>query len=229
MTSTRRTATTAGRRLSQGVLVGLVALVALLVGPGVAQAAGVTPTASCYQPNSDGTVSVLLGYDNTSGVTQTIPRGASNVISPSAYDGAQPTRCLRAHPPGQRRLVGQLDPRRRDAERSDRGQPVPGRHGAARRRQRTRHDDGDAGRRCGRRRRPRGVPPARTSRHRLRRRDRTTGLRCPSSPRGWTPSPARARTRCPSSGARCPGTSRTPAAAARPGRRTPAGTAGTRR
>jgi hypothetical protein len=100
MTSTRRTATTAGRRAGQGVLVGLVALVALLVGPGVAQAAGVTPTASCYQSNSDGTVSVLLGYNNTSGVAQTIPRGASNVISPSAYDGVQPTSFAPGNHPG---------------------------------------------------------------------------------------------------------------------------------
>jgi hypothetical protein len=92
MTRSRRTADPAGRRTRQGVLIGLMALVGLLVGPGVAQAAGtVTPTVSCYQPNSDGSVSVLLGYDNSSTATQTIPRGASNVITPSRYDGAQPT------------------------------------------------------------------------------------------------------------------------------------------
>jgi hypothetical protein len=101
MTHTRRTATTAGRRVRQGVLVGLVALVALLVGPGVAQAAGtVTPTVSCYQPNSDGSVSVLLGYRNSSTVTQTVPLGPDNVIYPTRYNGQQPTSFAPGDHPG---------------------------------------------------------------------------------------------------------------------------------
>jgi hypothetical protein len=101
MTRRRRTTNSAGRAARYGVLAALVALVALVTGPGVAQAAGtVVPTVSCYQPNSDGSVSVLLGYDNTSGVTQTIPRGANNVISPSAYDGAQPTTFAPGSHPG---------------------------------------------------------------------------------------------------------------------------------
>ena len=101
MTSTRRTATTAGRRTRQGVLVGLMALVALLIGPGVAQAAGtVIPTVSCYQPNSDGSFSVLLGYNNTSSVKQTIPLGPDNVINPSRFNGSQPTTFAPGNHPG---------------------------------------------------------------------------------------------------------------------------------
>ena len=101
MTSTRRTATIAARRLSQAVLVALVALVALLVGPGVAQAAGtVVPTATCYQPNSDGSVSVLLGYVNNSSVTQTVPLGPDNVIYPSRFQGTQPTSFAPGSHPG---------------------------------------------------------------------------------------------------------------------------------
>ena len=111
MTRSRRTANPAGRRTRQAVLVGLVALVGLLVAPGVAQAAGtVTPTVSCYQPNSDGSVSVLLGYNNSSTVTQTIPRGASNVITPSRYDGTQPTVFAPGNHPGSFALtVGSAD------------------------------------------------------------------------------------------------------------------------
>lgn len=98
---TRRTANTAGRRAGQVLLAGLVAALALLVGPATAQAAGtVTPTASCYQPNSDGTVSVLLGYTNNTSVPQTIPRGPTNVISPSRYDGVQPTTFAPGNHPG---------------------------------------------------------------------------------------------------------------------------------
>ena len=101
MTRSRRTADSAGRRTRQGVLVGLMALVALLVGPGVAQAAGtVTPTVSCYQPNSDGSVSVLLGYRNSSSVTQTVPLGPDNVINPSRYNGQQPTTFAPGDHPG---------------------------------------------------------------------------------------------------------------------------------
>ncbi|GAB4080931.1 hypothetical protein GCM10028783_18790 [Modestobacter muralis] len=83
------------------LLAGLVALAALLISPATAQAAGtVTPTASCYQPNSDGSVSVLLGYVNNTGVTQTIPRGPANVITPSRYDGVQPTSFAPGSHPG---------------------------------------------------------------------------------------------------------------------------------
>ena len=97
----RRT-TIGARRAARGVvLAAAVAVLALLTGPGIAQAAGtVTPTASCYQPNSDGSVSVLLGYENTTGVTQTVPRGPANVITPSAYDGAQPTSFAPGSHPG---------------------------------------------------------------------------------------------------------------------------------
>ncbi|MCZ2827646.1 hypothetical protein O2W14_02195 [Modestobacter sp. VKM Ac-2986] len=97
----RSTANTPGRRTGHVLLAGLVAAVALLLGPGTAQAAGtVTPTASCYQPNSDGSVSVLLGYVNNTGVTQTIPYGPGNVISPSRYDRAQPTSFAPGSHPG---------------------------------------------------------------------------------------------------------------------------------
>jgi len=92
MSRTRRTAIPAGRPARHVLLAGLVALAALLVTPSAAQAAGtVVPTVSCYQPNSDGSVSVLLGYVNSSNVTQTVPLGPDNVINPSRFDGQQPT------------------------------------------------------------------------------------------------------------------------------------------
>lgn len=59
---------------------------------GVASAAPVvTPYISCYWPNSDGSVTAVIGYNNTSGTTQTYPIGPLNFVSPSPQDRGQPT------------------------------------------------------------------------------------------------------------------------------------------
>ena len=91
MRRSRRTEGAPGRWAGRSLLTALVAVAALLSAPAAAQAAGLTPTIACYQANSDGTVSVLLGYENSSGVTQTVPLGPDNVIYPSRLDGLQPT------------------------------------------------------------------------------------------------------------------------------------------
>ena len=50
------------------------------------------------------------GYTNSSAATQTIPRGAGNVITPSRYDGAQPTVFAPGNHPGAFALtVGSAD------------------------------------------------------------------------------------------------------------------------
>ena len=100
MRRSRGTARPSGRWARRSLLTGLAVVAALLGGPGTAQAAGVSPTIACYQPNSDGTVSVLLGYENTSGVTQTVPLGPDNVIYPSRFQGRQPTTFAPGSHPG---------------------------------------------------------------------------------------------------------------------------------
>ena len=101
MTRSSRTTNPTGRRARHVLLAGLVAVAALLTTPSVAQAAGtVVPTATCYQPNSDGSVSVLLGYVNNSSVTKTVPLGPDNVIYPSRFQGTQPTSFAPGSHPG---------------------------------------------------------------------------------------------------------------------------------
>jgi hypothetical protein len=66
--------------------------VSLLAVPGTASASGtVSPLLDCVVQNSNGTYTVVLGYSNSTGRSQTIPYGWSNVIAPSTYDRLQPT------------------------------------------------------------------------------------------------------------------------------------------
>ena len=50
----------------------------------------VTPVLNCISSNRDGSYTAVLGYKNTSQSTYTIT-GSYNVITPSRYDGDQPT------------------------------------------------------------------------------------------------------------------------------------------
>lgn len=60
---------------------------------GVAQAAPspVQPYVSCYWPNSDGSITADIGYNNSSATTQTYPIGSLNFVSPAPQDRGQPT------------------------------------------------------------------------------------------------------------------------------------------
>ena len=63
--------------------------------PGFASAApGVTPFVDCYRANSDGTLTVVLGYTNTNTRTTTIPYGSNNMLYPSRFQKTQPTQFL---------------------------------------------------------------------------------------------------------------------------------------
>lgn len=105
MTRTRAARTTAGavRRRRGPVLRGLLTAVAVVsvsaLSTGVAVAAPpgsntVTPLLDCTTQNSDGSYTAVLGYSNTTGATATIPFGPLNVITPTTYDGVQPTTFL---------------------------------------------------------------------------------------------------------------------------------------
>ena len=92
MTGSRSTAPRRRRLAVRGAFAALAAALALVATPGTASAAGtVTPLLDCYVQNSDGSFTALLGYSNTTGRTQTIARGTNNVLTPSRYDGVQPT------------------------------------------------------------------------------------------------------------------------------------------
>jgi hypothetical protein len=73
------------------------AVVPLVGAPGLASATtshsygSVAPLLDCVARNDHGTITAVLGYSNTTGRTQTIPIGVSNSISPSKYNGQQPT------------------------------------------------------------------------------------------------------------------------------------------
>jgi hypothetical protein len=65
--------------------------------PGIAAAAppkAVVPFVDCYQPNTDGTYTVVLGYTNPNDKTMTIPHGSKNMLTPSSLQGAQPKKFL---------------------------------------------------------------------------------------------------------------------------------------
>jgi hypothetical protein len=67
-------------------------VVSLLAAPGTASAhGGVSPLLDCMVHHSNGTYTVVLGYSNGTGRSQTVPYGSSNVIAPSRYDRLQPT------------------------------------------------------------------------------------------------------------------------------------------
>ena len=92
MRRSRGTATPARRVVARLALAALIGACTLLIGPAPAQAAGtVLPLADCYTQNSNGTYTVVLGYSNTSGRTQRFAVGTSNALSPSRFNGVQPT------------------------------------------------------------------------------------------------------------------------------------------
>jgi hypothetical protein len=73
------------------VAAALVAL-SLFAAPGPASATGtVSPLLDCVKQNSNGSVTAVLGYSNTTGRTQTFAYGYTNLITPSKYDRIQPT------------------------------------------------------------------------------------------------------------------------------------------
>jgi hypothetical protein len=72
--------------------VGTLTALSLIGMPGTASATGtVNPLLDCVVPNSNGTLTAVLGYSNTTGRTQTFPYGWNNVIQPAKYDRLQPT------------------------------------------------------------------------------------------------------------------------------------------
>ncbi len=74
-------------RLS-AVVVGVGAVLGM---SGVAMAATVQPFVSCYWQNPDGSITVAIGYTNSSSNTLTYPVGALNYITPAPQDRGQPT------------------------------------------------------------------------------------------------------------------------------------------
>jgi hypothetical protein len=84
--------------LARAALVAVVGLVALLAAPGTASATyggggdgSVSPFVDCLRQNPDGTYTAVLGYTNSSRSAEAIARGSWNQVSPSRYDGRQPT------------------------------------------------------------------------------------------------------------------------------------------
>jgi hypothetical protein len=72
-------------------------LTAVLVSalPGTASATTVTPTITpildCYASNSDGSMTVILGYQSTYSTTKTIAQGTNNYTNPASYGPQMPT------------------------------------------------------------------------------------------------------------------------------------------
>jgi hypothetical protein len=71
----------------------VVALAALSLTPVTASASttSVTPLLDCVARNSDGSYTAVIGYTSTHASTTAIPLGSGNYVTPSRYDGAQPT------------------------------------------------------------------------------------------------------------------------------------------
>jgi hypothetical protein len=82
-------------RLTRAALVAVIAVVGLVAAPGTASAAGgdgsVTPILDCLRQNTNGTYTAVLGYTNSARSTEDIARGAWNKMSPTRFDGQQPT------------------------------------------------------------------------------------------------------------------------------------------
>ena len=77
---------------SRAALVVVIAVMGLLALPGTASAAGeVVPVLNCTKPAAGGGFTAVVGYDNPSGQTVTVPYGKQNRIVSGRYDGAQPT------------------------------------------------------------------------------------------------------------------------------------------
>jgi hypothetical protein len=71
----------------------VVTALAVTVTPGVASAAGgtVTPLMDCYTREKDGSYTLVFGYSNPNGNTRNVS-GYYNSLSPSKFQGSQPTR-----------------------------------------------------------------------------------------------------------------------------------------
>ena len=91
MRRSRSTEEPARRVVAPLLVAGLVAAFTLLLGAAPAQAGAVTPLADCYTDNGNGTYTAVLGYSNTSGRAQKFAVGTSNNLSPSKFNGMQPT------------------------------------------------------------------------------------------------------------------------------------------
>ena len=68
----------------------------IVVGAPVAAMAAspVTPTVSCYWPNSDGSATFSIGYTNSGTTSVTYPVGPLNTVNPAPIDRGQPTTFL---------------------------------------------------------------------------------------------------------------------------------------
>jgi hypothetical protein len=95
--ATGRPARTRRRPRSLAVLLAVCFAVWLSAVPGVAAAApptSVKPLLDCYRTNTDGSITVVLGYTNPSTNTTAIPYGSRNIMHPSKLQGSQPTQFL---------------------------------------------------------------------------------------------------------------------------------------
>jgi hypothetical protein len=79
------------RRLARFSLVAFLMTVFLAALPGTASAASVVPLLDCYKANSDGSITVVLGYRSSYTATKTIARGSNNYATPSTYTNKLPT------------------------------------------------------------------------------------------------------------------------------------------
>jgi len=79
------------RRLCRFALVAVLMTLFVSAAPGTASAAGVVPLVDCYVQNSNGTFTVILGYNSPYTSTTTIPRGTRNYATPSTYTSQLPT------------------------------------------------------------------------------------------------------------------------------------------
>jgi hypothetical protein len=89
---TTRTRTPRRRQPLRLALAAVLTALAVTATPGVAAAAGgtVTPLMDCYTREKDGSYTLVFGYSSTNGGTKTLS-GYYNFLSPSKYQGSQPT------------------------------------------------------------------------------------------------------------------------------------------
>lgn len=99
---------TRSRRLSRASLVAvlLTLFVSSLGGTASAASPRVIPLVDCYLQNSNGTFTILLGYQNQDTSTRTIPIGSNNYVTPWSYNssGQVPT----VFQPGEQHGAGKL-------------------------------------------------------------------------------------------------------------------------
>ncbi|WP_116449478.1 hypothetical protein [Blastococcus litoris] len=79
------------RRSTRFALVAVLMTLFVSALPGTASAAGIVPMAECYAQNSNGTFTVVLGYNSPYTTTRTISRGWNNYATPSTYTAQLPT------------------------------------------------------------------------------------------------------------------------------------------